>query len=169
MRHGLGILALVAMLASCKLDREADLRADLSRWLALQETQHFISRGTCTVAIFGLEHSTLHPKNGLRLALSTSSGMRLIDKGEAVLFGLRGMSPSLISEALMSKDLAKGLGLLSSGIGPVLTCAQDDGIRTGIYQILVAPQSRLIYVPQGNAMILIYPPKNLAVFLRGNV
>ena len=145
------------------------MRAEISPWLKLQETQSFTSKSTCTVAVFGLEDSEIATGNGLTQVFSTRQGIKAIGAGQTVLFGMPGMSPTLVSEALMTKNLPQGLGLLSSGVGPVLSCVKGDELKGAIYGTLVSPAARLIYIPAGNAIILIYPPENVAIFLRGNV
>lgn len=68
----------------------------------------------------------------------------------------------------MSRDLSNGLGLISSGIGPARDC-MDEKIMRGYYRVLMSPAAQMVYLPQENALLLLYPPEKLAFFLRGNV
>ncbi|WP_172329855.1 hypothetical protein [Mangrovicoccus sp. HB161399] len=163
------LLLLLSVLAGCSLDREDALRAELAPWLSLLGTRQFVSKSSCTLAVFRLETADVAMEGGLQSAMSAGPALDLVAAGVPVIFDFPGRSPTEISEQLMSKDLARGLGLLSSGIGPVLDCAESEVIRKGIYRMLVTRATRMIYVPDGNALILVYPPEKLAVFMRGNV
>ncbi len=163
------LLLLLLPLAGCQLDSEEDLRSELSQWLTPVETKHFLSKSSCTVGIFRVKTPDVALENGMERAFNAEAALELVEAGSPVLFEFAGKSPTEVSEALMTADLARGLGLLSSGIGPVLSCAQEDKLRQGIYRMLIYRGTKLIYLPSGNAMVLVYPPEKLAVFMRGNV
>lgn len=159
-------VATALFLSACALDREQILRDELSAWLFLGETRHFTSTMSCTVAIFDLARSEV--SSDVARSLSIETALERIRGGQAVLFEFPGSSPNDISEQLMSHDLGEGLGMLSSGVGPVRDCMEQH-VGNAFYAVLMAPQSRAIYDPNGNSIILVYPPENLAFFLRGNV
>lgn len=164
-----GLMAVLLLLGGCALDREEDLRDSLSDWLKLAQTRHFFSKPTCTVAIFDLASDQPRKGRGPIRGVTYKQALFLIERGHSILFDMPGVSPNKISEQIMSRNLEMGLGVLSSGIGPVLRCMEDEGIQKGVYRILVSPEARLAYLTEGNALLLIYPPEMLAVFLRGNV
>ncbi|WP_138470812.1 hypothetical protein [Poseidonocella sp. HB161398] len=163
------LIAALPVLPGCTLDREAALREELSAWLALQDTLYFRSRSSCTAALFALETERVQFAGGLSRAGGTATGLALIERGVPVYFDLMAMSPSEISEGLMTRDLARGIGLLSSGLGPVLDCAGSGEEKARIIEMFVSTRTRLIYVPGGNALILVSRPDRVAAFLRGNV
>ncbi|WP_108257844.1 hypothetical protein [Mangrovicoccus ximenensis] len=162
-------LLVPALLAGCSLDSEEALRQHLSQWFSLAGTRNFVSKSSCTLAVFHIDQPSVAMEGGLTRASDSKTALELVEAGTPVLFEFPGRSPTEISETLMTEDLARGLGLLSSGIGPVLDCAEGDGIRKGVYRILVSKSARMLYEPDGNALILVYPPERLAVFMRGNV
>ncbi len=164
-RFILGVLS-IWVLSGCALDREYRLRAELSEWLRLGETQFFASRLSCTVGVFA--YSGTRPGRGPPHAQRIGAALDRIRAGQAVRFDLPGQSPNAISEAVMSRDLGRGLGLLSSGVGPMRDC-MTERIARGYYRVILSEQSQMAYDPGGNALIVLYPPEKLVFFLRGNV
>ena len=162
----LAAMACIVSLGGCALDGEAELRSDLARQLALGDTRYFASAQTCTVAVFSLR--SLQPTSRVARASSIPEALRLLSQGRVVLFDLPGHSPNAISEQVMSSNLARGLGLLSNAAGAASRCAGDT-LGRHVYRILTTPEARMIFDPQGNAVILISPKDRAAVFLRGNV
>lgn len=165
-RRGVLVTAL-ASLTSCALDQEDTLRADLSRWLHLGETRYFQSQTSCTAAVFALTEPEFKEERPAPAA-SVATALRRIEANEPVRFVMVGRSPDQISQALMSADLARGLGVLSSGVGPALSCL-EDWVSSGVYHVLTSPEAQLVYDPSENALLLVYPPDPLAIYLRGNV
>ncbi|KUF12032.1 hypothetical protein AVJ23_05510 [Pseudoponticoccus marisrubri] len=160
---------MILLLAGCALDREDAVREELRRWLLLAETRHFTSKPSCTAAVFALVSASVKMAGGPRRVRNFTEARLLIGQGRAVLFDMPGRSPSEISSGLMARDLAAGLGLLSSGVGPSLACMEQDAIRAGFHAVLTSPQAVTIYDPPNNALILVDPTRRLALFLRGNV
>lgn len=160
------VVALWALLSGCALDKEAALRQKLSGWVYLSETRHFISKMTCTVAVFDLARPEISSK--VPRARSIKTALVRVRNGQPVLFEMPDTSPNTLSEGLMSQDLGKGLGMLSTGVGPVKDCMEAE-IADAYYAVLMSPETRTVYDPGGNALLLVYPPENLAFFLRGDV
>ncbi len=157
---------LLALLSACTLDKEAELRAQLSGWIFLAQTRHFVSKMSCTVAVFDLVRPDISSK--VERAKSIETALTRVRKGRPVLFDIPNVSPNEISQQLMSKDLGKGLGMLSTGVGPAKDCMEDE-VAAGYYAVLMSSDTRTIYDPAGDALLMIYPQGNLAFFLRGNV
>lgn len=165
MRRGLLLLWLL-ILTGCALDKEESLRKALTSRLYIQETVHFVSTRSCTAAVYSLakaEFRAPYPS-----VVSYERALEKIGEGADFLFVIEGASPNEISEGIMSRDLPKGLGLISAGIGPANGC-MDARISLGFYRVLMSPQSQLVYMPEKNALLLVYPPERLAFFLRGSV
>lgn len=160
------VTALWALLSGCALDEEAALRNQLSGWIYLSKTLFFKSEVTCTVAVFDLARPEISSK--IPRARSIDTALIRVRDGQPVLFDIQDTSPNTLSEQLMSRDLGKGLGMLSTGVGPVKDCMADE-IAAGYYQILMSPDTRTVYDAAGNALLMVYPPGNLAFFLRGNI
>lgn len=163
----LACLAAHFWLAACALDREDALRADLSAWVDLAETRHFTSNSSCTVALFTL-HSSMLKSDAPPRVNSIDIALTRIAADQPVLFEMPGKSPDAISQDVMSRDLARGIGLISSGIGPTRAC-MDDWVMRGTYAMLTSSETHMIYAPAMNALLLIYPPEDFALFLRGSV
>ncbi|MGH1414306.1 MAG: hypothetical protein ACRBB0_12505 [Pelagimonas sp.] len=160
------VCVLSALLAGCALDKEADLRRHLSGWIFVAQTRYFTSKMVCTVAVFDLARSEISSK--VSRATSIDTALIRVHKGIPVLFDIPDISPNSISEQLMSRDLGKGLGMLSTGVGPAKDCMDDD-VAAAYFAVLMSPETRTVYDPAGDALLMVYPPENLAFFLRGNV
>ena len=154
----------LALLPGCDLDREQALREDLSRFLYLGPTLHLESKSVCTAAVFEVQIATFRP--GTAQAVTMRQAASLIAEGRPVIFADRGLSPDRVTQALMSADLHAGLGLMASGLTPIAQCMQTDDIARGFHRVLTSEASRLLYDPQGDALLILYPPERLALFLR---
>ena len=157
-------LAAAVLLPGCDLDRERALRAELSQYLYLGDTLHLASKPTCTVGVFSVDLGTF--RGGLAQAVTMHQAVQLIGDQRPVVFADRNMSPNAITEALLEADLHSGLGLLSSGLAPIAQCMEDDAIASGFYNVMIADAAQLMYDPKGDALVLLYPPERLALFLR---
>jgi hypothetical protein len=152
--------------AGCALDREATLRAELSAWLFLSQTRYFASSHGCTAAVFDLVSPAL--KSAAPPAVtSLDAALARIGRGRPVRFSAAARSPNALSEALMTRDLHAGLGLLSAGVRPARAC-MADWVARGYQRVLRSPKAVTIYDAGGNALLLVYPPERLAFFLRGS-
>ncbi|MBV7393849.1 hypothetical protein [Mameliella sediminis] len=164
-----GLVLLAAMLAGClRLDTEEEVRAQLKGWLFLAQTRVFVSKSTCTAAIFDTVSGELRASGPLRRVEDLRSGQRWLEQGQAVAFEIAGASPNAVSEALMSVDLSGGLGLISAFVGPSQSC-MDERFQADIYLALMSEETVMIYDPAGNALVLLHRPSQIAFFLRGNV
>jgi hypothetical protein len=164
-----GAICLLALLAltGCALDSEEEVRAQLKPWLFLSETMEFVSQDTCTVARFALssgEVKSTAPRavSGIRDSLAPMQARK------AVLFDLPGLSPNDVSEQLNSISLFRGLGVISSFIGPSRRCMSEE-FALDAFAVLMAVDSVMIYDIDSNAMVLIDPAGTQAFYMRGNI
>lgn len=166
-RLGGRVLAVcLAVLAACDQTTEPALRDRLGGWFDLGATQYFNARSSCTAAVFDLARPGLPM---LAVATDDASAVALVIRGEPFLFDLGGLSPDAISRRLMSADLSPGLGLLSAGIGPARDCMKDDRASAGYFAALMSKQTRTIYDPARDSLVLVHAPSRLVFYLRGTV
>lgn len=161
--RALAILLVWLSGSGCALDREVALRSELSGWLFLAQTRVFESRAACTVAVFDLVSPELKGR-APSVAATLDEAMQRIRAARPVRFA-PGQSPDAISRAVMSRDLAPGLGLLSTGVGPAKAC-MEDWVARGFHRVLLSDSTVTVYDPGRNALLLVYPPESLAFFLR---
>lgn len=166
MRKVIACLGAIALLAGCELDTEESLKEQLSARLYILETMHFTSKSSCTAAVFTLALGEF--RKPYPLVETLDRALQRIRAQNPVQFALEGLSPNEITEAIMSRDLPSGLGLISAGIGPARDC-MDERISRGYHRVLLSPMSQMVYMPADNALLILYPPEKLAFFLRGNV
>ena len=125
--------------AGCALDREAALRAELSAWLFLSQTRYFASSHGCTAAVFDLVSPAL--KSAAPPAVtSLDTALARIGQGRAVRLSGPARSPNALSQALMTRDMHAGLGLLSAGVGPARAC-MPDWVARGYQRVLRSPDA----------------------------
>ena len=166
--HVVLLLSALLVLSSClPLDREEEVRAELSGLVYLAQTRRFTSKPTCTAAIFDLASSSVRSQS-VRIVSDVRSGLRLVKSGRVVAFDVPGANPNTVSEQLMSISLEEGMGLLSSFIGPSMAC-MDDQFQLDAYYALMSEQSLTIYDPANNAIMLLHRSARLLFFMRGNV
>ncbi len=170
MRVGLSriiaLLAALAVLSSCAQEEEAELRARLAGWIYLGETRHFASRRRCTVGVFDVALPAY--RTAPARARSVSGAARHIAQGTPVVFDLHGRSPDALSSELMSEDLHSGLGLISNALRAGEECLEGD-MAVGFYRVITSEQTLLLYDPRHGALVLLYPPEHLALYMRGTV
>lgn len=164
-RSVLSLLLCVPFLSACALDKEADLRSQLSAWVDLGETYFYQSSMSCTAAVF---HTAENPRltSQLERARSLNTGMKLLDAGQPVVFAISGKSPNAVTEDIMSRDLPQGLGVLNSGLAGV-SC-MSDLVKSIYYQAIRNPTSQLLFVPGSNAMVVLDKQAMALIFVRGN-
>lgn len=171
MAHGFRWMAwaLVSLaLAGClALDKEEEVRAEVADWVFLAKTRIFVSKPTCTVAIFDTISSGVRTQ-GVRTATDLRAGLKLIQQGRTVAFDIPDITPNAVSEGLMSISLSEGMGMVSSFVGPSQSC-MDDQFQVDVYYALTVPESLTIYDPTSNALMLLHRPTQLLFFMRGNV
>lgn len=155
----------LASLASCAMDEESKVRAEVDHWLDLGATLHFISQMTCTAGVFELASDQV--KSAAPHAVTIREGLSLIGQRGVAKFQDAGLSPSDISAQINSLDTAIGNGVLSSGLG-ARDCLTGDW-KTGFVAALQAKGGALIYRRAGNALVIIDWSNQQVFFARGDV
>ncbi|MFT7594406.1 MAG: hypothetical protein ACI8R4_001727 [Paracoccaceae bacterium] len=156
------VVSALVGLAGCSLDKESAVRAQLGAWVKLGETLYFDSRFECTAGVFETGSDDVH------LAAQTVSlvadGVRLIGQKRVVAFDVPGQSPTLVSEAIMSSDLPKGLGILNAGVG-AKNC-MDDEVQHAYLKVLTTPGGILIFDPAAKVMAILDRAGDRVFFMR---
>ncbi len=160
----LGSLCVVG-LSGCAQDRESAVRAELGQWLALGDTSYFDSSLECTAGVFALEGIEI--RDTIPVVRTIKKGMRLLGEGTAVAFDVPDVSPTSVSEAIMSANLPGGLGILSSGVA-AKNCMTDE-VQHSYLAALTAADTVLFFDPSGNALAVLDRTHKRAFFARGSV
>nr|WP_255734544.1 hypothetical protein [Epibacterium sp. MM17-32] len=155
--------ALVAVLLGCSLDQEEEVRAQVQDWVKLGETYYFFSRVNCTAALFEVKASRI--SSMVKKVRNVDAGMRAITEGEAVAFEIPGMSPTVVTEKIMTRDLPQGLGVLSSGTGGKDCMAIE--MEEAYFNALLDPTSVLIFEPEEKFMAVFDRRNRRLFFSRG--
>ncbi|MFW8593501.1 hypothetical protein [Cribrihabitans neustonicus] len=165
LRTLLCLLAALAALSGCALDEETALRARLAGWVELGETYFFRSSMSCTAAVF---HTGESPRitSLVERARSLETGMKMLGEGRPVVFAVAGKSPNALTEAIMSRDLPQGLGVLNSGLAG-LSC-MSDLVKAIYYQAIRNPASKLVFVPETRAMLVLDRQAMALIYVRSN-
>ena len=159
-----GALAL-AGLAGCAKDDEAKLRAEIADWVDPGATLYFDSRLTCTAARF--ETRSTRPLPKVVMVESLEQGIDRIAAGRVVGFALEGISPTRISEAVMSANLPGGIGIVSAGVG-AKDC-MDSAEQARYFEALNNPTVTMIYAPKANILMLLDVAAKQVFVMRGDV
>ncbi|WP_425099462.1 hypothetical protein [Tropicibacter sp. S64] len=165
LRRLLMLLTALAVLVGCKLDSEEEARRMVSAWIFLAETEVFHSETDCTVARFATISPQVRGTKGPKVVHGVREAVPFLEEKRTVAFDMPGVTPNQISEQLMSINLFKGLGLLSSFIGPGKRC-MDDVFAQDAFTVLMSTETTMIYDPQNYALVLLYRPMNKAFFVR---
>ncbi len=162
-----GALAILAIagLTGCAQDRESAVREELGQWLILGETLYFESSIECTAAVFVLRGAEI--RETIPVVALITPGIRFLKEGRAVAFDVPDVSPSDISETIMSTDLPTGIGLLSSGVA-AKNCMGED-TRDSYLAALTASGAVLIFDPSGNGLAVLDRAGKRVFFARGGV
>lgn len=158
------MFAMIA-LAGCALDRETQVRALLERWFALGETDYFESTLECTAAVIDLKGVEI--RETIIVVRTIEKGLKVLGDGKAIAFDVPETSPTLVSEAVATADLPKGLGILSSGVS-AKNCMTDQ-VRDRYLNALLLPGSVLFFDPSDNALAVLDRDNAQVFFARGNV
>ncbi len=159
-----GALAL-AGLAGCAMDSEAELRTEISDWVVPGETLYFQSRQSCTAARF--ETRSPRPLPKVARAETLDQALRHIAAERVVGFLIDGVSPTRISEAVISANLPGGIGLLSAGVGG--KGCLDEAEQARYFAALNDPAVTMIYAPQSNILMLLDMAAKEVFVLRGDL
>lgn len=164
--HILCCACLLLPLAGCfPLEEEAEARQRANQWVFLAQTRRFAVQSDCAVGVFDAVSPMLRQSRGAKPVTSVRAALPFLEQGRAVAFDMPDVSPNEISEQLMSINLFKGLGLLSSFVAPARRC-MDDVFAADAVTALMSPDTTLIYDPKTYAIVLLYRPGPLAFYIR---
>ncbi len=163
--RGFTAVTVLVSLAGCIKQNEQTLRQQLSGWLKLGDTQYFYATSRCSAAVFALK--SLRVNSLVKRARSMPSGMKLIARGEPVVFAIEGQSPTDVTQQIMSYDLHSGLGVVSSGLSGK-NCMTDP-LRSAYFDALINPDADLIYNPEDHAILVVDPDNKRLFYVWGKV
>lgn len=156
----LGLAASAALaLTGCSLDQEEEVRGQIADWVKLGETYYFFSRVNCTAALFEVKASRI--TSMVKKVSTVEAGMRAITEMTPVAFEVAGLSPTEVTERIMTLDLPLGLGVLASGTGGKDCMAVE--MEEAYFNALHDPTSALIYHPEAKFMA-IFDRRNMRLF-----
>ncbi|OIQ26872.1 MAG: hypothetical protein BM562_16180 [Alphaproteobacteria bacterium MedPE-SWcel] len=151
------------LLSACSLDQETEIRSKLQSWVKLGETFYFYSRVNCTAALFDVKADRI--SSLIKKAGSIEAGMRAIVEQKVVAFQIAALSPTQVTEQIMTLDLPLGLGVLSSGTGGKDCMARE--MEVAYFNALLDPTSVLIYDPVAKSMAVFDLRNRRLFFSRG--
>jgi hypothetical protein len=158
------LISALFLLSGCALDKEEELRLQLSEWVMLGDTYFFESSSSCTAAVFHSESpriSSLLPK-----ARSVDTGLKMLAEGQPVVFKVGGKSPNALVEAIMSRDLPHGISVLNSGLAGV-NC-MSELVKSIYHQAIMNPNSRMAFIPDGHAIMIVDIQAKAVIYVRSN-
>ena len=150
------------LLSACSLDQETEIRSKLQSWVKLGETFYFYSRVNCTAALFDVKADRI--SSLIKKAGSIEAGMRAIVEQKVVAFQIAALSPTQVTEQIMTLDLPLGLGVLSSGTGGKDCMARE--MEVAYFNALLDPTS-VIYDPVAKSMAVFDLRNRRLFFSRG--
>ena len=162
MRRPFVLLSLILVLSGCVLETEEEARAGLAQWVYPGELLAFGADRRCVAAAFRLTGPLLRGT-----AMHSNIAERAvwhIGRGEAVAMQDPRMTPHDLSSAVMSNDLSRGLGLLTSVTGP--RACMTDAMSRGVMSLILTPGATMIYDPQTYTVVIADFDRLLAVYLR---
>ncbi len=163
-RLAISLVSVLTLLSGCALDKEEDLRLQLSQWVTLGDTYFFKSSGTCTAAVFHTENPRISSLLGA--ARSVDTGLKMVAEGQPVVFKVGGKSPNALVEAIMSRDLPHGISLLNSGLAGV-NC-MSELVKSIYHQAIMNPTSRMAFIPDGHGVMIVDAQAKAVIYVRSN-
>ncbi len=153
---------LVFCLAACQLQTEDEARAALTRWLYPGEQLAFGAERRCVAAAYRLSNTMIRA----RVVRSDFADQAVwhIQRGQAVALQHPDQTPHDLSVALMSSNLARGLGLITAATGP--RACMTDAMARGTYTLMMTPGAMLIYDPVAYSVVIADFDRMVAVYLR---
>ncbi|MEO3479050.1 hypothetical protein [Phaeobacter sp. CAU 1743] len=163
-RIAVSLLSGLLVLGACALDKEEEVRAQIAPWVKLGETYFFESSSSCTAAVFYIESPRI--SSLVSRARSMATGMNMLSAGKPVYFDVRGKTPNALTEEIMSRDLPQGISVLNSGLAGAH--CMTELVKGVYYQAIMNPTSQLIFVPDGDAMIVLDRQAGALIYVRGS-
>ncbi len=156
------IIMALAVLAACALDDPSTARTYVARWAWPGANTFFMSRRTCSVAVFRLKAGILRPQ--APRVYDLRQGVAMLRQGRAVAFADTSVTPDALAQAVMSADLHAGLGLLASVMEP-RACMTDE-VAQGVHRLLTARGLVTVYDPAQRAVMLLDFGSRHAIVMR---
>ncbi len=163
-RLALTLISTLFLLSGCALDKEEELRVQLSEWVMLGDTYFFESNGTCTAAVFHTENPRI--SSLLPPARSVDTGLKMLAEGQPVVFKVGGKSPNALVESIMSRDLPHGISVLNSGLAGV-DC-MSELVKSIYHQAIMNPTSRMAFIPEGHGVMIVDAQAKAVIYVRSN-
>jgi len=163
---GLGLSVLSALgLSSCAKDDEMSVRGELERVLYAGDTLWFESKLGCTAAVF--ETHIDEVKVAMPRVVDVSEALSYIERAKPFAFDNKMMSPNTFSEALMSRQLHMGSGLLSASVGAI-DCMSEE-VQHAFYEALMERSTLIVFDFAQNSVALLDRKRKLIFFTRGDL
>ena len=157
--------ALSLVLSACVLDDEAAVRSQLAQWVALGDTTYFRSQKECTAALFHTKARAV--KSRISKARSIRHALRVIDKGQAVAFRVKGMTPTEVHKQLDLANRKAGIAMLTSGLGG-RNCMTPE-MKNEFAAALRGEGVIVLYDPNNHAFALFERASKRVFYTRGDV
>lgn len=158
------LISALFLLSGCALDKEDELRVQLSEWVTLGDTYFFKSNGTCTAAVFHTDSPRISSLLGA--ARSVDTGLKMLADGQPVVFKVGDKSPNALVEAIMSRDLPHGISVLNSGLAGV-NC-MSELVKSIYHQAIMNPSSRMAFIPEGHGVMIVDSQAKAVIYVRSN-
>jgi len=152
-------------LASCTMDKEGAVRAQLNKWVILGETDYFKSGWDCTGGVFLVSSDTV--KNKIKTVNSVERGLRFIAKDQPVAFEINGQTPDQVHKALDKADRLTGVVILVSALA-AKDCFGEE-LAAEFFQVLNDQNAVLMYDPENAAMALFDRAGDRIFYARGSI
>lgn len=152
-------LCVCLTLVGCDLDRESDVRASVEDWVKIGETLYFVSRSSCTAALFDVKSTRI--SSVLKKVRSLEAALRAVKGVQPIAFEIAGSSPTQVTEDIMTADLPTGLGLLTAGTSAKACMADEMG--NAYYNALLDPTSIMIFDPELRS-VAVFDNRNKRLF-----
>lgn len=164
----IGGLALSAALglSACALDKETHVRAALQEFLKLGETYYFYTTTQCTAALFDVKASRI--SSFAKKVRSVDAGLAALgeeDDIQPISFEIPGLSPTAVTEEVMTRDLPKGLGVLTAGVAGKDCMAKE--MEVAYFNALLDPTSVMIFDPEDKFTVIFDRRNSRAFYSRG--
>ena len=134
----------------------------VARWVNIAKVSDFASRARCTAAALQLTDAVM-PTYVVPSA-SADRAVHEIAQGRIVALQVAGRTPHELSSALMTHDLARGLGLLGSVTGA--SDCMSGGVAALTKKLVNTPGAMTLFDPVAHSVLIVDFDQRIAVYLR---
>lgn len=156
------LLFSVLLLPACQLDDPAEVTRFAEEWFEVEEVKHHDSKARCSATVLRMAsaelHASVYPVAGAEQAVF------MMSHGMPVVLQVDGRSPHELSTAIMSAELARGVGIVNTVTGA--EPCMSDVVAAGTSELINTPGAVTIYDPERLALIFADPQRRTAVYLR---